>query len=104
MTPKFKLGDLVENKETKKYFIVGRIVINSCGIYYSGEGLVYIEGSLQLKKTKVKKYRYAYINADNKTIFTTKLTYRNDEEFLSMIGSAPEKFQRLDFTEIEAEE
>jgi len=66
MNPKFKLGDKVQSiLDSKNYFIIERIEITKNGVQYWPQGSLYIswpETDLQLKKEKIKKYRYLFVS------------------------------------------
>ena len=105
MTTKFKIGDKVQQiTNSTNYFAVSKIIIDNTGIWYSPNAdslKLWSENELQIKKEKVKKYKYAFLDFNGKPVIS-EAYYLNDFVFA---GINPHilvhEYQKLDFTEKE---
>ena len=102
MTTKFKIGDKVQTiLDSTAYFIIEKIEITKNGVQYWPQGSLYIswpETDLELKKEKIKKYKYAFIRFSD-DIEISNLYYKDDKEFAE--NCITSLFQKLLFTERE---
>lgn len=111
MTTKFKIGDKVQQiTVTENYFVVKAIHIDSSGIYYGPRedihmALIWNENELQLKKEKVKKYRYLFINPHKSSFDVVAVTpeyYATDADFHYHYPTVKD-YTKTEFAAIEVE-
>lgn len=105
MTTKFKIGDKVEIIQSPtNYFIIGKIVITRDEILYSAVDGSYQwpEIDIQLKKEKIKKYKYAFIDQDHEVKISVG-RYETDIDFFNVNGHVIKYYQRIDIGVSEVE-